>query len=305
MMKHRANNQLRRCRHFTLIELLVVITIIAVLASMLLPVLTKAKMVAKRIACTGNQKQLAIAANLYRDDWDGIMWAKANPGAPNPSIDWASAYQCLWAQGFTNYAGDADVSYWAEGYGEYLGTGDRKTLGDFKGDNDHVIHDPGAQIMPEWSTDAHGTGFSMYPYLVRLGVSAWIPVGGGTTYNWGGWGAYEAHINNISYQRRHSNPGRALVTYCPSSYAQHPSYTKGFTVGSHMLGSADLGWIAGVNISSAILTGLWEGSNVAFGDGHVEWVGHGDIPGNFRFSIVGWNAFCQGIQLLPIEHLSP
>ncbi|MBX7135304.1 MAG: prepilin-type N-terminal cleavage/methylation domain-containing protein [Fimbriimonadaceae bacterium] len=74
-------NNVRRA--FTLIELLVVIAIIAILAAILFPIFSQAKAAAKATACSSNVRQLTLAYEMYRTDYDGIYTLAAYQSGPN------------------------------------------------------------------------------------------------------------------------------------------------------------------------------------------------------------------------------
>ena len=79
---------------FTLIELLVVIAIIAILAAMLLPALSRAKIKAQGISCMNNLRQMMVGWRMYADENNDLLLASLNVGPP----------RALWCSGNLDYS---------------------------------------------------------------------------------------------------------------------------------------------------------------------------------------------------------
>jgi prepilin-type N-terminal cleavage/methylation domain-containing protein len=69
----------RRAQAFTLIELLVVIALIAILAAMLLPTLTRSKATAQRAEYVGNLRQIGLATEMYLGDNGNLFFKRCAP----------------------------------------------------------------------------------------------------------------------------------------------------------------------------------------------------------------------------------
>src|SRR3989475_11410306 len=98
-------------RAFTLIELLVVIAIIAILASLLLPALARAKQKAKATSCLSNEKQIALGYLLYASDNSDYLPLAAHLGDAAP-CQWffeISPYIANPATNYTNLVANANV----------------------------------------------------------------------------------------------------------------------------------------------------------------------------------------------------
>ena len=114
---------------FTLIELLVVIAIIAILASMLLPALNRAKLKAEAAGCLNNLKQLQIGWAMYKDDFTEILVPNAPLGA-KPEQSWCSGSSEDWMFSNANtnpvyYLTSIMAPYMANQLGVYRCLGDK------------------------------------------------------------------------------------------------------------------------------------------------------------------------------------
>ena len=144
---------------FTLIELLVVIAIIAVLASIMFPVLTRAREQARVSVCASNMKEIYMALAMYCDSSNGFLpdskpinfyVAFTHPGQV-PNEDQSKQIHFLLAP----YLSNKTASY----------------------DKNAVFHCPGDRIVPPMTSGVFDTTSSLYDGCV---FAKW-----GSSYQWG------------------------------------------------------------------------------------------------------------------------
>jgi prepilin-type N-terminal cleavage/methylation domain-containing protein len=128
---------------FTLIELLVVIAIIAILASLLLPTLARAKAKALAAKCDSNCKQLQLGWQLYANDFGDYMVPNAPQGFPT-NESWCGGNDESWS------AIDANTN-WAYYQGSIMGPYMGGQIGVYRCPGDTVLSDQGQQRLRSYS----------------------------------------------------------------------------------------------------------------------------------------------------------
>lgn len=227
------------CGGFTLIELLVVVAIISILAALLMPSLKQARERSYQIKCMSNLRQLALGVQMYLSENNGVF--------PGPAWTYRSV---------TAWPGCGGGG----GMGQYVGAWiDAADIPSPSVNNPAVYQCPADKIPP----GADPMGNPRLGYGGQWwGPKGWTPISYGINCVLSGqagwWSAPAANISMIM------NPARCWIlgdaSYQMVSHVWDPSTDPG------------------PGICCALYPRHSGGANIAFCDGHVEWIQDQNIP---------------------------
>jgi len=248
-MKHL---QSRKTKGFTLVELLVVIGIIALLISILLPSLNKARETANKAKCQSNLHQIGLAILLYQQDSQQLY--------PRTIMDTNTTHAATWGTGNLTASSAADPFSTTPAYPE-------------------SANDVSASFFLLLRNEQLTSAVFICP---SSNAEAWDFGGGSNSaQNWVNWLGSTGIGKNLSYS--YENPFASNTAVSNGWQLKNPDATYAICSDINP-GTSIPNGIAGANVQTVLTTDAssrmrmgnspnhqQDGQNVLFGDGHAEW----------------------------------